>query len=627
MKLDFQHINTYRKLGAANLFQAFEYSVRLKLGYFTKRLPIKNWEDCPDYEVRSPFPPLSDGIAAYPSLEWAEDVTAKLESGQVLWFSNEWKPRHESWVFNEHSGQEGKPGHWSQIAAKSGAALGDLKLFWEPSRFDWVYQLMRCHAAGDSRAEGVYGKLVEDWRAHNPPNNGLAWQCGQECAFRLIALVQASRCFASSHHEGATIAELADRIVPAMDYAKAQNNNHAISEATALFAAGLALPDHADADKWRARGAQLIKELCAKQFAADGGYVQHSFIYERLAMRLITLYISLAETAGLDVPGVVRERLGAAWRFLHAHQDELTGRVPNYGANDGANPLSLSGLNYLDFRPALAAAAWAADRIRIYEPGPSDEEPVWLGGDEFLAATPSPQPRKTTAFKDSGHYVLRQGSSFAMMRCHAYKTRPGQSDSLHVDLWMNGRNILRDAGSWRYYSPSGEEKFFSTTAAHNTVEVNSRSHMPKISTFLYADWVQDRVVDLDLTAPSVTGETRGYESEGVVHRRTLSLDGDVWTVRDELDLSRPAHEITLRWRLDPDLDWSLQDGICSCPEARIEIEGASASEIELVTPDSDDPEAWESLHYDDRNRIYLLRVRLQPEESTIITTCIRPSAS
>ena len=40
-----------------------------------------------------------------------------------------------------------------------------------------------------------------------------------------------------------------------------------------------------------------------------------------------------------------------------------------------------------------------------------------------------------------------------MVRCHRYRDRQGQCDTLHVDLWWRGRNVLCDAGSYQYFTP------------------------------------------------------------------------------------------------------------------------------------------------------------------------------
>jgi asparagine synthase (glutamine-hydrolysing) len=94
--------------------------------------------------------------------------------------------------------------------------------------------------------------------------------------------------------------------------------------------------------------------------------------------------------------------------FLLAHQNPGDGRLPNYGANDGALPCVLSTCDFSDFRPTLQAVSVATRSERVYEPGPWDEEAAWLFGRAALDEAPlRPPARRSVAFRDTGYYVLR----------------------------------------------------------------------------------------------------------------------------------------------------------------------------------------------------------------------------
>ena len=75
--------------------------------------------------------------------------------------------------------------HWSEVAD---FGYGDIKIIWEPSRFGFVYALVRAYwRAGDEQYAELFWQLVEDWRLHNPPQLGPNWKCGQETTFRVMA--------------------------------------------------------------------------------------------------------------------------------------------------------------------------------------------------------------------------------------------------------------------------------------------------------------------------------------------------------------------------------------------------------------------------------------------------------
>ena len=60
---------------------------------------------------------------------------------------------------------------------------------------------------------------------------------------------------------------------------------------------------------------------------------------------------------------------------------------------------------------------------------------------------------------------------------------PSQADAMHVDLWVNGKNLLVDAGSYSYNTNTGLSDYFNGTASHNTVQFDDRDQMPKLGRF------------------------------------------------------------------------------------------------------------------------------------------------
>jgi len=93
----------------------------------------------------------------------------------------------------------------------------------------------------------------------NPPCLGPNWTSGQEAALRLMAFVWAGQVFAAASAStperlarlAQSVAAHAARIPPTFIYARSQQNNHLLIEAAGLFTAGLAIPEHPFATKWR----------------------------------------------------------------------------------------------------------------------------------------------------------------------------------------------------------------------------------------------------------------------------------------------------------------------------------------------------------------------------------------
>jgi hypothetical protein len=130
--------------------------------------------------------------------------------------------------------------------------------------------------------------------------------------------------------------------------------------------------------------------------------------------------------------------------------------------------------------------------------------------------------QKSKAYKVGGFFVLRDAQKFAFIRCGSHKDRPSQADNLHVDIWLNGKNIIRDAGTFKYNASPEDTKFFMGTASHNTIQLNDHDQMLKGGRFIWYYWSQALDVDIFEQADANTfqGKAQVY---GQLHPEILHL--------------------------------------------------------------------------------------------------------
>ena len=275
----------------------------------------------------------------------------------------------EHWTRHEAAAISGPPKHWminegaisgppeNQMMYKGVLSGGDIKFLWEPARFGWAAQLAAAyHSTGDERIPAFLAETLANFMRLNPPYCGPHWANGQEVALRLLHLAMAFGAFAEAMPGfGDVLAAHAARIPPTLVYARAQNNNHLLSETAALYTAGLTLPDHPRADRWRKLGWDGFTAALLDQFDADGAYMQQSTNYHRLALTLALWMQAAAESAGASLPPASLDRLAAGTLWLLARCDPESGAVPNLGPNDGAHILPLSSRPFADYRPVLQA--------------------------------------------------------------------------------------------------------------------------------------------------------------------------------------------------------------------------------------------------------------------------------
>jgi heparinase II/III-like protein len=468
------------------------------------------------------------------------------------------------WYLNPWTGRRFTPDrHWSRALAEGGR-VGDPKLTWELGRFPHAYAMARASAHDAAAAEVLAEALarqVASFGQAAPFAQGLHWASGQEVVIRALAWLFALGAFGprSPFAEAApaiahALREAAVHVERHLGYTrKAVYNNHLVTEALGLFTAGILLPDVPGAARWREEGKALLVEQARRQFYADGGYIQLSHNYERVALQIYLWAVALLRRTGEPVPPEWLAALDRGTSFLHAHQEPDTGWLPNYGSMDGALPSPFTSCDHLDFRPTLQAASIAARGERLHPPGPWDEEAAWLLGPASLDAPLAPRRRASVSFAETGFHVLRGGDerTFATFRCGTIRDRFSQIDMLHLDVWWRGVNVLADAGSYLYNGSAAWHGHFATTGCHNTVAVDGRDQMLHRRRFKNLYWTRARLLRFE-DAPGwalAEGEHLGYERHpgGCVHRRAvLFVKDDLWIVVDRV-AGEGAHAARLHW--------------------------------------------------------------------------------
>jgi hypothetical protein len=479
--------------------------------------------------------------------------------------------------FDPHGPRE----HWSAYETGQAQISGveDIKLIWEPARFGWAFILGRAyHLSGEERYTQAFWGYTEAFLQANPPNQGPNWLSAQEVALRLIALAFAAQVFSNSPLStserlgrlGQALAAHAARLPLTLVYARAQNNNHLLSEAAGLYTAGRLLPEHPSARRWQEMGWRWFQQGLQAQIDPDGAYIQHSANYQRLMLHLALWVQALAAPQGQAFPPPVRQKLGAATLWLRRLMDPISGRLPNLGPNDGAYILPLDTRPFADYRPALQAASLAFLDELPFEPGAWDETRLWLFGAESL---PSHSPQKSNhpqQVETKRPLILRSpaSQSWAYLRLAQFQSRPGHADQLHLDLWWRGVNLAQDAGTYLYNAPPPWENALAHASVHNTITVDDQDQMRRAGRFLYLDWAQGRLLAHtfaeDGSWEQVVAEHNGYRRLGVNHRRTVrAAAGGLWRITDQLLASDPPssepgalHNARLHWLL-PNWDWKL----------------------------------------------------------------------
>jgi hypothetical protein len=182
-------------------------------------------------------------------------------------------------------------------------------------------------------------------------------------------------------------------------------------------------------------------------------------------------------------------------------------------------------------------------------------------------------PAETSkAYADAGHYILRDDwsaeSDVLYFRCGPYGLGgEGESAHAHCDmlspiLWVGGRQVLVDAGTYLYHGPERDK--FRLTASHNTLMIDTKEQAVPRTDFSWEQVPQAECLAYE-AGKRVVGamQTRA----GVRHEREINHPNKgVWEILDILTDPPSANVTThdLKWffHFAPDLKLVLQgDGI------------------------------------------------------------------
>jgi hypothetical protein len=491
----------------------------------------------------------------------------KIRQGQFIFFNSiEFKIGEDyNWITNPDTGFEyDMKKHWTEITDYSKEA-GDIKYVWEKSRFSYLYDVIRYdYHFNEDCSVFVFSEILS-WIKSNPINQGPNYRCSQEISLRVLNWTFALFYYRNSVNLTDKIFKeiqfaiywQMDHVFKNIDFSRiAVRNNHAITETLTLYLVGLLYPQFAESSEWKQKGKKWFEKEIAYQIYEDGTFLQFSMNYHRIVVQLLTWAIVLSEKNSERFSEVVYDRARKSVEFLRACMVDENGKLPNYGANDGALFFKLNDADYRDFRPSLNALA---KTLKMDLQFASTEDELWFDVANKQATSYTPSYGIHT-FEKGGYYIFREPGTLTFIRCGNHKDRPSQADNLHLDIWQNGQNVLYDGGSYKYNTTSELLNYFMGTGSHNTVMLNSHNQMIKGPRFTWFNWTQSVFAKTAATTDSFLfeGEIKAFSflDKSIRHRRKIekAKNRNLWMIEDEI-LNKP-NGISVRQIFHPE---SLDD--------------------------------------------------------------------
>ena len=198
-----------------------------------------------------------------------------------------------------------------------------------------------------------------------------------------------------------------------------------------------------------------------------------------------------------------------------------------------------------------------------------DYESIWLFGAEadkrYRALPAVPGAPGAVHLEASGQVVLRSGWDEKADWLY-FKNGPlggghGHQDKLHVGLWLDGEEVLADAGRFTY-TDTPERYALKAAASHNVPMADACEFSDSVDSWTYRALPQatpNRVVQKGEYL-FIEGAHTGYADRGLlVCRRVLAVGTDIFLINDTFVGPAPG-EVSQQFLFAPDIRLTAKEG-------------------------------------------------------------------
>jgi Heparinase II/III N-terminus/Heparinase II/III-like protein len=367
--------------------------------------------------------------------------------------------------------------------------VGDSKHVWEPNRFGWVYWLGQAYViTQDKKYAETFAELTLDWRRKNPYPIGVNYCSALEVAFRGYALLWSLDLFAETlavdHVALNGVLEIIWRgcwHIESNLSTYFAPNTHLTGEAFSLYACGAALPEFAEAERWREMGERILVEESAKQFHDDGTHRELSSCYHLYSTDFYVQAALISRRTGFAIdPTIDATARKLAERLGSLVTADLT--VPQFNDCDGGR-LDWFAFEPLDAAPTLVAASelFGPELLPATLRSPGGYG-LWmnLNGipqlDNSISATQSEE--EAFGAQDSGIVTYRSpGQDYLLARCGGFGYMDcGHSHDAPTSFIYEsaGQPVIVDCGTGSYTQSIQTRNEFRAATGKNILLLNGR---------------------------------------------------------------------------------------------------------------------------------------------------------
>lgn len=419
---------------------------------------------------------------------------------------------------------------------------GDREFLWQFNRTRFLLCLAQAYClTEDESFASHFVRLMKDWmeEAREGENIDLGpWRTLEtgiraEIWLRSLALLEGA---------GAVDGEFTDRVENCLEAHALRLldnfslhkylSNWGVLESSGLLLLSMALEDGSLKERCRSTALERLERAAQVQVLRDGVQWEQSPMYHNEVYHCLRNAFYYGERAGLKLPGILQETLRRmAWA------DVIWMKPDHTQFTQGDSDAS-------DLRDQITAGAFVLRDGGLKEFGYErlDYESAWQFGYEACLAYERmetvPVNFTSAELPVSGNYYFRnswrEDANLLHFHCGDTGGGHGHADKLHVDLVINGEDVLSDSGRYTYVD--GAERYsLKEPGAHNVVLVDEEPFSVCDNSWIYkrlCTCLKQQYFDGKLGA-YVEGSHLGYQDRGILsNRRVIWVKPDIYVIVD-----------------------------------------------------------------------------------------------
>ena len=474
---------------------------------------------------------------------------------------------------------------WGDIDYRNAEVTGGIKFAWELNRLHHLPKLAIAYSLTDDLKylEELFNQ-IEHWMDTNPYPRGTNWISGIEIGIRIVNLFYMLKYLPLD-----ILTRNQNKLLQNFVFVHSQHlyrypskysscGNHALAEALGLFISGLCCPSMKNAHNWKAFGKNVLEREVTRQIYLDGSSFEHTIPYLQFVADHFLIFYLICKEYDNSITTEIEKRLKAVCNFI-SYIVDIKGNIPMIGDDDAGYLLKLWFGEHNNFLSLLNTGSVLFDRPDWICPSAQlDSKTLLLLGNS--AKLKWEELKKDEAWKSKSCYFDNAGLSIIS---HSKKGREikfignsgplglepmsghGHADALSFFLSINGQPVFIDPGTYLYHSGGKWRRYFRSTAAHNTIQVDGKDQAEQLTDFMFGDFYHVNNIHWSEKDDRIDwgAEHNGYQrlKDPVIHRREVSYikHGYSFKMADTLKCLG-KHDVKLFFHLHPNIKVRAEGG-------------------------------------------------------------------